>query len=414
MHSILVVDDLEMNRILIRKNLSALPDIDFLEAADGRQALDILQRKEVDLVLLDLVMPVMDGYAVLEMMRRDERMRHIPVVVQSLLDDDASIIKALELGAYDYFVRTPAGNVFRRDLMLKSRNAIAAYAAFKAAEQELQERKQAEQRLALSRRRGQLADLFGGLMTGRTAYPQFFRQLSFQSIEITFPLRVYLLSVTSYAGRAKRELLERPAEWQSIEDSLLDLLEKCGIRSVWAMEDCIVVLGSSLEPQTMMSRWQSRLLDELPQISLAMSASDPCGKAADLATTYRHAGEALRSAIRVGNNAGMEVYEQIGVDQLLAPLADRQDSVQYVTRALAPLLDYDREHGGDLTRTLEVLLFAADFNEAAEQLNIHLKTLQFRRKRIQVILGLNPADIESRLYLATALRLRRLRGEMGQ
>ena len=46
--------------------------------------------------------------------------------------------------------------------------------------------------------------------------------------------------------------------------------------------------------------------------------------------------------------------------------------------------------------------------------SIHLKTLQFRRKRIQVILGLNPADIESRLYLATALRLRRLRGEMGQ
>ena len=414
MHSVLVVDDLEMNRILIRKNLSALPGIKFLEAMDGRQALEILQRQEIDLVLLDLVMPVMDGYAVLEEMHRDERMRHIPVVVQSLLDDDASIIKALELGAYDYFVRTPAGNVFRRDLMLKARNAIAAYAAYKAAEKELQERKQAEQRLALSRRRSQLADLFGGLMTGRIAYAQFFRQLSFQSEETRFPLRVYLLSVTAYAGRTKKELLERPAEWQAIEDSLLDCLEKCGIRSVWAMEDCIVILGSAQEPQNLMSQWRSRLLAELPKISLALAASDLCGKAADLAIAYRHAGEALLSAIRVGKNAGMEVYEQIGVDQFLAPLADRQDSEQFAARALAPLLDYDREHGGDLTRTLEVLLFAADFNAAAEQLNIHLKTLQFRRKRIQVILGLNPADIESRLYLATALRLRRLRGEMGQ
>ena len=414
MHSVLVVDDLEMNRILIRKNLATLPGINIMEAADGRQALEILQRQEIDLVLLDLVMPVMDGYAVLEVMRSDERMRHIPVVVQSLLDDDASIIKALELGAYDYFVRTPAGNVFRRDLMLKSRNAIAAYAAFKAAEQELQERKQAEQRLALSRRRGQLAELFGGLMTGRIAYAQFFRQLSFQSIETSFPLRVYLISVTAFAGKPKRELVERPAEWQAIEDSVLDLLEKCGIRSVWAMEDCIVVLSSSPEPQLLMTQWRNRLLADIPKLSTVMAASDPCGKAADLAMAYRHAGEALLSAIRVGKNAGMEVYEQIGVDQLLAPLADRQDSVQYVTRALAPLLDYDREHGGDLTRTLEVLLFAADFNAAAEQLNIHLKTLQFRRKRIQVILGLNPSDIECRLYLATALRLRRLRGEMGQ
>ena len=414
MHSVLVVDDLEMNRILIRKNLATLPGINIMEAADGRQALEILQRQEIDLVLLDLVMPVMDGYAVLEVMRSDERMRHIPVVVQSLLDDDASIIKALELGAYDYFVRTPAGNVFRRDLMLKSRNAIAAFVAYRAAEQELQERKQAEQRLALSRRRGQLAELFGGLMTGRIAYAQFFRQLSFQSIETSFPLRVYLISVTAFAGKPKRELVERPAEWQAIEDSVLDLLEKCGIRSVWAMEDCIVVLSSSPEPQLLMTQWRNRLLADIPKLSTVMAASDPCGKAADLAMAYRHAGEALLSAIRVGKNAGMEVYEQIGVDQFLAPLADRQDSEQFAARALAPLLDYDREHGGDLTRTLEVLLFAADFNAAAEQLNIHLKTLQFRRKRIQVILGLNPSDIESRLYLATALRLRRLRGEMGQ
>ena len=414
MHSVLVVDDLEMNRILIRKNLATLPGINIMEAADGRQALEILQRQEIDLVLLDLVMPVMDGYAVLEVMRSDERMRHIPVVVQSLLDDDASILKALELGAYDYFVRTPAGNVFRRDLMLKSRNAIAAFVAYRAAEQELQERKQAEQRLALSRRRGQLAELFGGLMTGRIAYAQFFRQLSFQSIETSFPLRVYLISVTAFAGKPKRELVERPAEWQAIEDSVLDLLEKCGIRSVWAMEDCIVVLSSSPEPQLLMTQWRNRLLADIPKLSTVMAASDPCGKAADLAMAYRHAGEALLSAIRVGKNAGMEVYEQIGVDQFLAPLADRQDSEQFAARALAPLLDYDREHGGDLTRTLEVLLFAADFNAAAEQLNIHLKTLQFRRKRIQVILGLNPSDIECRLYLATALRLRRLRGEMGQ
>ena len=414
MHSVLVVDDLEMNRILIRKNLSALPGINFLEAMDGRQALEILQRQEIDLVLLDLVMPVMDGYAVLEEMHRDERMRHIPVVVQSLLDDDASIIKALELGAYDYFVRTPAGNVFRRDLMLKARNAIAAYAAYKAAEKELQERKQAEQRLALSRRRSQLADLFGGLMTGRIAYAQFFRQLSFQSEETRFPLRVYLLSVRACAGRTKKELLERPAEWQSIEDVLLDCLGSYGVGSVWAMEDCVVILGSAKDPQALMAQWRTRLLADLPDLSLALAASDPCGKAADLSMAYRHAGEALRSAVRVGKNAGMQVYEQIGVDQLLAPLVDRQDSEQYIARALSPLLDYDREHGGDLTRTLEVLLFSADFNEAAELLNIHLKTLQFRRKRIQVILGLNPADIESRLYLATALRLRRLRGEMIQ
>lgn len=82
LHTILVVDDepntLEMNARIVQSHSSSNR---VLKAHHGREALDILERETVDLVLLDLQMPEMDGFSVLEMMRASERLRNIPVIV---------------------------------------------------------------------------------------------------------------------------------------------------------------------------------------------------------------------------------------------------------------------------------------------------------------------------------------------
>ena len=411
MHKILIVDDIGMNRILIRSNLEDLPEAIFLEATNGREALDVLADQEIDLVLLDLQMPVMDGFAVLEAMRGDERLQNIPVVVQSLLDDEISVHRALALGAYDYFPRSPDGDVFRRDLAMKSRNAIASFAAFKAASQELAERKLAEQRLAVSRRRRQLSEMFSGMLVGRITQSQFFRQLKLFCVEPEFPQRVFLIAIESSGGHGKKELQERPIEWQSLEDALLDLLEGTGIHHAWPYGDYIVLLGRAEDPLMVMEEWKKRIESSLPQLTTVMAASGLCREAGEVPQRHQEACDALRSARCDPSRGGIATYEDIGVDRLLIPIADRSESEEYIKTVLQPLIDYDRkQRNSDLTQTLEVLLTTSDNKEAAKSLDIHMKTLLYRRKRIQEILHVNLAAADRQLSLATALRLRRLRG----
>lgn len=98
---ILVVDDNESNRDLLVRRLHRehhATDV----AVDGRQALDMLRESAFDLVLLDIMMPELNGYEVLQHMRADAALRHVPVILISALGDNDSIIKGIELGADDH------------------------------------------------------------------------------------------------------------------------------------------------------------------------------------------------------------------------------------------------------------------------------------------------------------------------
>jgi class 3 adenylate cyclase len=99
--SILVVDDDPINRRLLARALDALGHA-VLTAADGREALAVLRASEPDVVLLDIVMPEMDGVTVLEQIKADPALRSVPVIMVSALEDVAGVIRCIELGAEDY------------------------------------------------------------------------------------------------------------------------------------------------------------------------------------------------------------------------------------------------------------------------------------------------------------------------
>jgi sigma-B regulation protein RsbU (phosphoserine phosphatase) len=102
---ILVVDDHKTNRLKISlavKKLGHTADM----AEDGRQALEMLRAQPFDVVLLDIIMPELDGYQVLEEMKSDSTLRDIPVIVISAQDELESMIKGIELGAEDYLPKT--------------------------------------------------------------------------------------------------------------------------------------------------------------------------------------------------------------------------------------------------------------------------------------------------------------------
>ena len=99
---LLLVDDNEDNLYTLSRRLRREGYEQFESAENGEQALALLKSKPFDLVLLDVMMPGLNGYEVLERMRADPRLRHIPVIMISALDEMDSVIRCIELGAEDY------------------------------------------------------------------------------------------------------------------------------------------------------------------------------------------------------------------------------------------------------------------------------------------------------------------------
>ncbi|MFZ1007741.1 MAG: response regulator [Candidatus Sulfotelmatobacter sp.] len=100
--ALLIVDDIEDNRYTLTRRLSREGYTNLTTAANGSEALDLLQRKPIDLVLLDIMMPDMNGYEVLERLKADPNLRHIPIIMISAVDEIESVIRCVELGAEDY------------------------------------------------------------------------------------------------------------------------------------------------------------------------------------------------------------------------------------------------------------------------------------------------------------------------
>jgi adenylate cyclase len=97
---LLVVDDNRVNRLLLGRALEQLGHaVTFAE--NGRDALALLRQRSVDLVLLDIEMPEMDGYQVLEALASDSRLRDLPVVMMSSVEEVDSVARCIELGAED-------------------------------------------------------------------------------------------------------------------------------------------------------------------------------------------------------------------------------------------------------------------------------------------------------------------------
>ena len=103
--TILVVDDDAAIRLLARKTLTDA-GFEVAEAADGRQAMERLRQGGCDLVVLDVIMPRMDGWDVLRLMRADETMAALPVVMLTVLKEGIDVAAGWNLGA-DYYMTKP-------------------------------------------------------------------------------------------------------------------------------------------------------------------------------------------------------------------------------------------------------------------------------------------------------------------
>lgn len=115
--TMLITDDMEVNRVSLGEIFRDTYNV--LEAENGEVALTVMREKKVDLLLLDLFMPVKDGFTVIREMKQDEHLKEIPIIVKTAIDEKNEI-KVLDLGA-DEFIFSP----FNPEIMKKRVQNIA-------------------------------------------------------------------------------------------------------------------------------------------------------------------------------------------------------------------------------------------------------------------------------------------------
>ena len=121
---IMLVDDEPINTDVLQTYLEGEGYSNFVATSESKQALSIMRNEKPEVVLLDLMMPEVSGFDILNEMRRDRRLQHIPVVILTSSDDADTKLKALKLGAMDFLAKP----VDASELALRLRNTLAAKA----------------------------------------------------------------------------------------------------------------------------------------------------------------------------------------------------------------------------------------------------------------------------------------------
>lgn len=287
---VLVVDDIADNRDLLARRLQRQGHIVSL-AEDGYQALTMMRsaNPQFDLVLLDIMMPEMNGYEVLEHLKADLKLRHIPVIVISALDDIQSVIKCIELGAEDYLSK-PFNKIL---LQARIRNCLEKK-WLRDQEQEYLKQLQIEQekseRLLLSILPYPIAEQ---LKQGQNTIAD-----SFPNVTVLF---ADIVEFTKFA--ADRSPLEVVSMLNKIFSAFDGLAYKHGVEKIKTIGDAYMVVGGLPTPRIDHAEAIADMaLDMLTEISRFQTST----------------GEQLN--IRIGINSGAVVAGVIGTNKFIYDL----------------------------------------------------------------------------------------------
>jgi CheY-like chemotaxis protein len=103
-YNVLAVDDIPLNLLLVQKMLSKF-NFQFRTAANGQQALDAVAAQKPDLILLDLMMPGIDGFEVIRRLRENPSTSDVQIVILSALNSNEDVVKGFNVGANDFIMK---------------------------------------------------------------------------------------------------------------------------------------------------------------------------------------------------------------------------------------------------------------------------------------------------------------------
>jgi DNA-binding PucR family transcriptional regulator len=145
---------------------------------------------------------------------------------------------------------------------------------------------------------------------------------------------------------------------------------------------------------------------------VTVAVADRCTRPDDYAPAFRLARESMELMLKLGRVGAVIATSELGPYGLLLRASSREDLETFARRALRPLLDPARGHGGDLLRTLQVFLEEDRVQRrAAARCFVHVNTIVYRVHRIEELLGVDLGDPSTVFDLTLALRILGLMGE---
>jgi signal transduction histidine kinase len=357
---ILVVDDNRMNRIKLSRTLE-LQGHSVGLAEDGHAALDLLKADSFDVVLLDIVMPGMDGYQVLERIKGDPELRHIPVIVISALEEMDSVVRCIEMGAEDYLPKPfdPVLLQARLNASLQKKKLRDLEKAYLQQEVML---RQSEKLATLGKLSAGMAhELNNPAAAAQRGAAQLLSAVShlqhshlrLGELNLTEPQVESLLDLDKLA----REKARKPADLDSLtrsdrEDELETWLDEQGVENAWEAAATLVNLGyESSDLQTLVacftpsqfpvvSDW---LNDTYATYSLLEEIGQGTGRIAELVKALKGYTYLDQAPIQT-----VDIHE--GLDSTLIILRSK----------LKPGIAVHRDYAGDLPR---IQAFGSELNQ---------------------------------------------------
>ena len=320
--------------------------------------------------------------------------------------------KDIEVGEYKITCKSGEERIVETSGILIGEDMLAAF-------NDVTERRRQERLLRASYERKKKNDLLNELILEKLPSKQTLkasaRMLGMRVIE---PFVCYVVMIDSYRGAPWKAWTDRRDEVQNLLDNLVDELSDEACVS-WESAEGIGILHFDEMELLMDKNAQLQQAEKLrnvverfsPELSVSIGIAERAATLTDIGGRYRQAGLAATTGRRIWPDGGRYHYLDMGIFQLLPYLKNQQQVDAYIGRTLGKLLHYDKKKREEYLETLESVIASNNLKESAGQLAVHYKTLMFRKQRLEEILGISLDEFSSRMAVATAVHLMKLREE---
>ncbi len=402
---ILIVDDEPFILKMIKKLLSKY-NLDIFLAVSPMEALNLIKQEQIDLILSDQRMPDMDGLSLLAQVKKLSPST-ICILMSGYSDVDL-LVTAINSGSiYQYIPKPWENEKFLKTIFKALEVQVEAVEHNRILHKLFTNKKWIDtlSQTRLSRR----SDFLNNIIKHQ---PKISAELETEARIYELPLdRSYHLCLLSVSDDTSIDKEQRTITTSTKSELIfiINMLPNC---IAWRYDDfiCIIISGEVNEEE----RIRKKIITDITDIAseffsdqFTIGISNVHSGLEELKTSYNQAYHAHLS-VR-GSKSRIAHYEKLGALQLLARLKDSSETEEFIENILGRLIRYDKEKGTNMLQTLEVYLRTSSMKEAAEILYIHIKTMTFRKNRIEKILGFSLEDYETRLSVCIALKLHSLK-----
>jgi PAS domain S-box-containing protein len=289
-----------------------------------------------------------------------------------------------------------------------------------AVARDLTERKHSEKLLRTSYERMRRDHLLNELLKAESCSEQkVYETLLTAGLKTAGSLTCYCLVIHEWKGKLREYWKQYLEELHYLLDSVVDTLSVDGRCLVWRSDEGVGLLHSGTLGSGDTKKYQEELAAQVkekvegifPELTVVIGIAESTVKVTDFRTRYRQSCIAVTTGRKVWPGRKIYHYLDMGIFQVLPTILDQDAAAAFIERNLGKLIRYDAERKAELLATLEAILENNHLKTAAEKLFVHLKTIEFRKKRIEEILGVSLVPVETRMTLAMAVRLLKIGGE---